>query len=116
MFETFQQFLQDIASDMSGLGKTLLTTAAIIAIAFTGISSIVGFTRGDTKKGVIYLAFTFAIIIVSVIIYVSVRGLGKGAGSDINDNYGLISGIALLPTAVSAYQYRRLQKQKMDSA
>lgn len=115
MFDTFNQFVQDMTSGMSTTGKIILGLMAVVFIIITGSRSISAFGRGDLGKGFIFLGFTIAIIVVSIIIYGAVRGVSKGMGKDMNSKYKLMPLLTIMPLMYHTMRYkleqRKLRKQ-----
>lgn len=110
MLDSLNNFLRDLAREFGTTGPLVLGLVAAVFLIFTAVMAIRAFSSGDTKKGGAYSFFSILIIIISIIAFVMLRGMGKNIGKDLNSNYGAIALVSMVPTYVAHMKYKTQAK------
>lgn len=113
MFDTINEVIRDFTSGMSSTGKILLGAGAIIFIVVTGFIAMKAFSKGDVGKGFLFVGLSLAVLIVSLVVFGAIKGIGKGTGKDMNNKYSLMPIIPFISLAFARFQMKRQQRKEI---
>ena len=114
MFDTIIDVVRNFLGDITTAGKVILAAVALLSLIITGSTAIKALNSADFKKFGIFLVASILVIVVSVIVFVALRTIGKGTGSDINKAISSISMLTLVPAMYTAHRHKRKSLKQIE--
>ncbi|MDT0669802.1 hypothetical protein RM616_09460 [Mammaliicoccus sciuri] len=89
--DTITNLVQDWSPGVKVLVTAFIGLVAIFFVGKTGFSTIKAFSNKQIGEGMIFLAITVGIIVISIILFTGIWGLATNVGKDFESELGMVA-------------------------